>query len=79
MPILPAILAENPNYQQHVGSCIFPFVQNVCGPELAPKITGMLIDLPIAEIHAFMRDYYVMHERITQARQLLDQQQRQGQ
>ena len=67
MPILPAILAENPSYQQHVGSCIFPFVQQVCGPDLAPKITGMLIDLPIAEIHAFMKDYKVMCERIRQA------------
>lgn len=76
MPILPAILSENPNYQQIVGSCIFPNVQTVCGPELAPKITGMLIDLPITEIHAFMKDYYVMIERIRQARDLLEQQSR---
>jgi hypothetical protein len=76
MPILPAILSENPNYQQHVGSCIFPYVQSVCGPDLAPKITGMLIDLPITEIHAFMKDYYVMVERIRQAKDLLEQQSR---
>jgi len=76
MPILPAILSENPNYQQIVGSCIFPNVQTICGSELAPKITGMLIDLPITEIHAFMKDYYVMIERIRQARDLLEQQSR---
>jgi len=76
MPILPAIMTENPNYQQHVGSTIFPYVQTVCGQELAPKITGMLIDLPITEIHAFMKDYYVMVERIRQAKDLLEQQSR---
>ena len=75
MPIVPAIIAENPNYQQHVGSCIFPFVQPVCGSEMAPKITGMLIDLPIPEIHAYLKSHQTLVERINQAKDLLEQQQ----
>ena len=77
MPIFSAIIAENPNYQQHVGSCIFPFVQNICGADYAPKITGMLIDLPIYEIHLYMKDYGLLQERVLQAKELLDQQARQ--
>jgi hypothetical protein len=77
MPIIAAIVAENPSYQQHVGSCIFPFVQNICGAEFAPKITGMLIDLPIFEIHLYMKDYSVLSERVMQAKDLLEQQARQ--
>ncbi len=74
MPILAAIVQENPSYQQHVGSCIFSFVQDICGPDYAPKITGMLIDLPIFEIHLYMKDYNVLAERVLQARDLLDKQ-----
>jgi hypothetical protein len=72
MPILNAIVAENPMYQQHVGSCIFSYVQEICGPEYSPKITGMLIDLPINEIHLYMKDYGVLRERVNQAKDLLD-------
>jgi len=74
MQIIRAIVKENPNYQQIVGSCIFSFVQQICGAEYAPKITGMLIDLPIFEIHAFMKDYSVLSERVKQAKELLQQQ-----
>ena len=73
MPIVPAIIAENPNYQQHLGSCIFPFVQPVCGAELAPKITGMLIDLTIPEIHAYMKSHQTFVELIKIAKDLLEQ------
>ena len=49
MLILNAIVEENPNRKQHVGSVIHPFVQRIVGKQ-APKITGMLIDLPLDSI-----------------------------
>ena len=45
----------NPNYKHQVGEVIFEFVEKVLEDkgvqeDRAPKITGMLIDLPIEEI-----------------------------
>lgn len=37
----------------------------------------MLIDLPIFEIHLYMKDYNVLAERVMQAKDLLDKQSRQ--
>lgn len=47
--ILPAIIPENPNYKDQVGTVLYEFVAQLVGPK-APKITGMLIDLPINDI-----------------------------
>lgn len=77
MPIINAIVPNNPAYQQIVGSNIFSFVQQMVGPELAPKITGMLIDLPIHEIRLYMQDYKILVERVKQARELLESQMQQ--
>ena len=47
--ILPAIIPDNPNYKDQVGTVLYEFVAQLVGPQ-APKITGMLIDLPINDI-----------------------------
>jgi hypothetical protein len=47
---LPAVVDENPNYREQVGTVLYEFVGQLVGSEKAPKITGMLIDLPIAEV-----------------------------
>jgi hypothetical protein len=36
--------------KERVGEAFYPFVQNVIGPKLAPKVTGMIIDLPIGQL-----------------------------
>jgi hypothetical protein len=33
-----------------VGELIYEYIEKMVGPEKAPKITGMLIDLPIPQI-----------------------------
>jgi len=40
-----------------VGNAIFDFVQTIKGREMAPKITGMLIDLNLDEIQAYLQNY----------------------
>ena len=38
---------SNPNLKIQIGELIYEFVEKIAGEEQAPKITGMLIDLPI--------------------------------
>ena len=71
--ILPAIVAENPNYKDQVGTVLYEFVNQLVGPQ-APKITGMLIDLPIADIQLIMQNYDLFKTRVSQANELLAQQ-----
>lgn len=74
MPIYAAITEINPSYKQTVGSTIFEFVTKLVGPQFAPKITGMLIDLPIVEIQRYVTNFDLLAQRVQQAQGLLQQQ-----
>ena len=50
MQVYCAVNEINPNYKPTVGSAIFEFVGRRVGIQFAPKITGMLIDLPLQQI-----------------------------
>ena len=71
--ILPAIVPENPNYKDQVGTVLYEYVNQIVGPK-APKITGMLIDLPINDIQLIMQNYDLFKTRVSQAADLLAQQ-----
>ena len=71
--ILPAIVPENPNYKDQVGTVLYEFVNQLVGQK-APKITGMLIDLPINDIQLIMQNYDLFKTRVGQANDLLAQQ-----
>jgi len=43
--LVASVKPENQHMKQTVGNAIFDFVQQLTGQELAPKVTGMLIDL----------------------------------
>lgn len=45
-------------------------MQGLAG-NLAPKITGMLIDLPIHEIHSYMKNFDILIQRVSEAKELL--------
>jgi hypothetical protein len=62
-----AIVPENPNYKTQTGQTIFSFVERVAGGALAPKITGMLIDLPIEEIQKYVVNFDLFVQRMHQA------------
>ena len=68
--ILPAIVPENPNYKDQVGTIIYEFVTQLVGTK-APKVTGMLIDLPISDIQLVLQDYSLFKLRVDQANTLL--------
>jgi cell division protein FtsW (lipid II flippase) len=40
-----------------IGEYIYEYVEKIVGDEKAPKVTGMLIDLPIEEIKQYLDDF----------------------
>ena len=70
--ILPACQEDNPNYKRQVGDFIYEHVENECGGEKAPKITGMLIDLPIDEIREYIVNFDKLKEKVAEASMLLE-------
>eukprot|EP00347_Sterkiella_histriomuscorum_P021023 403335559 len=73
--ILPQVNALNPNYKTQVREYIYEHIEQIVGEDLAPKITGMLIDLPITEIQAYVQDFVELQVKINEASTLLKSQQ----
>lgn len=69
--IIPAVVPQNPNYKAQVGEFIYEYVEQIAGDEKAPKITGMLIDLPIGDIQQYLADFGRLQFKIQEANQLL--------
>ena len=65
--MLPAVQERNPNLKDQVGQIIFDYIEKMVGQERAPKITGMLIDLPIPEIQRYVTNFNLFAERVHQA------------
>lgn len=68
---LPAVSKKNPHYKDQVGNCIYDYVLQLCGPEKAPKITGMLIELELELIKQYMSSYAVLQMKVSEANELL--------
>lgn len=73
--LVPAVVPQNPNYKGQVGEFIYEYVEKIAGEERAPKITGMLIDLPIPEIQGYLVDFSKLQQKVSEASSLLQQQQ----
>merc|ERR1719389_190777 len=74
--IINAVTPENPNYKDQVGTVLYEYITALVGPK-APKVTGMIIDLPVEDIRRVMQDWTLLSTRVQQASELLDQQQMQ--
>jgi len=70
--LLPSVTEKNPYLKQKVGEAIFPYIRTIVGNEKAPKITGMLIELPIDQIRAYMTNFENLEMRVKQASDLID-------
>ena len=70
---LPSVDERNPMMKDQVGNCIYEFVVEIVGQTKAPKITGMLINLPIEQIKQFMKSHDVLMMKVNEASQLLEQ------
>ena len=62
--IIYAVVPENPNYKEQVGTVIFDYIKSIAGPTMAPKVTGMLIDLPVDDIKLIMQDWSLLQTRV---------------
>lgn len=69
--LAPAVVKANPNYKVQVGEFIFEYVETLAGEDNAPKITGMLIDLPIEEIKGYLNDFNRLKLKVNEALSLL--------
>lgn len=74
MQLLPAIQERNPYYKDQVGHLIYEFVEMLVGQAKAPKITGMLIELPIEQIKQYMQNFEALRQRVLEADGLLNTQ-----
>jgi hypothetical protein len=72
VPILDIVNEMNPNYKKIVGNAIFEFVQSLV-ESFAPKVTGMLIDIPAAEIQMYLVNFDHFLQCVSHATQLLQQ------
>lgn len=65
--LLPAVTEKNPHLKDQVGQCIFDFIVMLVGHEKAPKITGMLIELPVQQIKQYMSSYDALMMKVQEA------------
>jgi len=72
---LPEFLNLDDNKQRQIlGELLFPLVLGTAGNDLAPKITGMLIDLSVlevTEILEFLENPELLAERVHEAKELI--------
>ena len=78
MKIAPQITEKNNYLKERVGEAIFPFIKNLVGNERVPKITGMLIELPIEQIKQYMFSYDNLVMKVKEADDLISQSEQQN-
>lgn len=73
--LLPSIQANNKHYKQKVGELIFNYIAKMAPQERVPRITGMLIELPLEQIREYLSSYSVLREMVNEAMQMFQNQQ----
>ena len=63
-PIIPCVVESNENAKKFVGEKINEFVVTLAGEQLAPKITGMLIDVSLEEIRDYLMDFNKFEKKV---------------
>lgn len=69
--ILPAVTERNVHLKNQVGQIIYDFIVEIAGVDKAPKITGMLIELPIQQIKAYLSSYEALFMKVQEANEHL--------
>lgn len=70
--LLPSVTEKNPYLKEQTGQAIFEFVTMFVGKERAPKITGMLIELPVDQIKQYMNSLDALQSKVNEASELID-------
>jgi len=72
---------EKDKQRNILGELLFPLIKLQVGESVAPKITGMLIDLDvleITEIFEFLEDPDLLKERIQEAKELIENEEKEA-
>ena len=64
---------ERKDKKEMVGNAIYKHVEKLVGDQRAPKITGMLIDLPEAELNFSISQWNHFEQKVMSALQLITQ------
>lgn len=62
---------RNPYLKDQVGHLIYDYVLMIMGPDKAPKITGMLIELPVQQIKQYLSSLEALTLKVQEANSLL--------
>ena len=65
--------AKKQGKKEMVGNVIYKHVEKLVGDSKAPKITGMLIDLPEAELNFSISQWINFEQKVMSAFQLITQ------
>lgn len=69
--LLPSVTERNPYLKEQVGTLIYDFVCMIIGQEKAPKITGMLIELPVVQMKEYLSSFEALKMKVKEANTLL--------
>lgn len=70
--LLPSIQPNNRVYKQKVGELVFPYIAKMASHEKAPRLTGMLIELPLEQVKEYLGSYQVLSEMVQEGIQLIE-------
>lgn len=70
--LIPSITPRNPYLKERVGEAIFPFIKTLVASERVPKITGMLIELPVEQMRLYMGSYENLQSKVKEADDLIN-------
>ena len=70
--LLPSVQERNQYLKEHVGHLIYDYIQKIIGGEKAPKITGMLIELPVPQIREYLGSLDHLKLKVEEANNLLE-------
>lgn len=69
--LIPSVVERNPYLKNQVGNLIFDYVCLIIGPDKAPKITGMLIELPVPQMKQYLSSFEALQMKVFEANALL--------
>lgn len=73
--LLPSIQPNNRVYKQKVGELIFPFISKLAPADRVPRLTGMLIELPIEQVREYLGSFQALQEMVAEGNSLIESQQ----
>jgi hypothetical protein len=57
-----------------IGEFVYDLIQPSVGDDLAPKLTGMIIDLPLEDLTSVVTSYDSLMNKVNEGRTLLEKQ-----